>query len=366
MSPRHVLYGWQLSLYSGKARAYLRYKKIPFVEQPPTFWTLRAIRKKTGASVMPVVVTPDGEWLQDTSHIIDVLEVRFQEPPVLPRTPRQRIAALLLEAWGDEAWLPSAMHYRWNFGAENYPLFEREAGSHLLPGAPGFVRAALAGRAAKLMRSYLPLLGVTDAQRGTIERWTERQLDVLEAHFARYPYLLGGRPSYGDLGLIGPLYAHLGRDPYPKRVLMGPRPHLAAWVARMQDPPTPRAGEFLPDDEVPATLAPLFREIFTGFWACLAATQAEVQKALPTVKPGRGFRRSLGPITIPMGDGTLTRNAAPFSLWMAQRPLDAYAQLDGAARASVDAWLAGVGGTDAPRFRVQPRLKRLALHVAPE
>lgn len=366
MSSRHVLYGWHLSLYSGKARAYLRYKGIPFVEKHPKAWTLETIKKRTGANVMPVVVTPDGEWLQDTSHIMDVLEARFPEAPVLPATPRQRIAALVLEAWGDEAWLPSAMHYRWNFGADNYPLFEREAGGHLLPFAPRFVRAKLAARAANLMRSYLPVLGVTEAQRATIERWTERQLDLLDAHFAQHPYLLGTRPGYGDFGLVGPLYAHLGRDPYPRRVLMGPRPNLAAWIARMQEPPRPKAGAFLPDDAVPATLAPLFRGLFRDFWAYLAATRDETQKALPNLQPGRGFRRSLGAVTVPMGDGMLTRNAAPFSLWMAQRPLDAYAQLDGAARASVDAWLASVGGTEAMQFKVQPRLKRLALHVAPE
>src|SRR3546814_13148412 len=75
---------------------------------------MRRIPAKTGAMVMPVVVTPEGEWLQDTTHIVDVLEQRFPDAPVLPATPRQRIVAELLEMWADEWWIPAAMHYRWS------------------------------------------------------------------------------------------------------------------------------------------------------------------------------------------------------------------------------------------------------------
>jgi hypothetical protein len=285
---------------------------------------------------------------------------------VVPATPRQRIAAYLLEAWGDEFWLPSAMHYRWSF-PENYALFERDAGDHLLPWpAPRAWKNRLAARSARLMRSFLPGLGVVDGQLPAIETWTQALCDVLDAHFAQHPYLLGTRPSYGDFGLVGPLYAHLGRDPYPKRTLIAPRRHLAAWVARMQEPAQPRGGAFLPGDEIPATLAPVFRAIFTEFWPQLEAIAGEARRAAPKVQPGRGFRRSLGEIEFPMGPAKFRRAATPYSLWMAQRALDAYRQLDDGARASVDAWLATVGGPQAMQLRIEPRLRRLALHVAPE
>ncbi|MBK6559244.1 MAG: hypothetical protein IPG16_19255 [Comamonadaceae bacterium] len=45
-----------------------------------------------------------------------------------------------MEAWGDEWWIPMAMHTRWTY-PENYALFEREAGSALLPSC----RASLNG-----------------------------------------------------------------------------------------------------------------------------------------------------------------------------------------------------------------------------
>ena len=36
-------------------------------------------------------------------------------------------------------------------------------------------------------------------------------IEKLDKHFAQYPYLLGGKPSIGDFGLMAPLFAHLGR-----------------------------------------------------------------------------------------------------------------------------------------------------------
>lgn len=365
MDASYALLAWPLSLYSGKARAYLRYKGIAHVEKPIRLWDFRTIRRKTGAVVMPVVVTPQGEWLQDTSYIMDRLEERFPQVPVQPATPRQRIASYILEAWGDEFWLPAAMHYRWNF-PENYELFEREGGLHLMPFAPRFVRNRLIARSAALMRSFLPGLGVVEGQLRIIEVWTEKMCDALDAHFAQHPYLLGTRPSYGDFGLIGPLFAHLGRDPYPRRVLIAPRRHLAAWVARMQEPPQPQGGEFLANDEIPATLDTVFRSIFAEFWPQLEGILAETQRALPALKPGRGLRRSLGEIEFPMGARPYRRQATPFSLWMAQRALDAYAQLAAPGKQSVDGWLAKVGGAQAMQLQIKPRLKRMALHVAPE
>lgn len=363
MTRPYVHYAWQLSLYSGKTRAYLRYKGIPHIEKPVRTWTYKTIKEKVGAQVMPVVVSPDGEWLQDTSFIIDTLEARFPDAPVVPTTPRQRVAAYLLEAWGDEFWLPSAMHYRWNF-PENYrDCFEPEGGRDLLPFVPRFIRNKLIAKGAAQMRGFLKGLGVAPEQNPIIERWTLGMLDVLEQHFSKYSYLLGSKPSIGDLGLIGPLYAHLGRDPYPARELMGPRPALKAWIARMQTPAQSKGGSFLPDDEVPETLTPLFASVFGEFWPQLTATLALLEKE-PAPAPGRGYRRQLGVIEIPTAGQAFRLAARPYSLWMAQRPLDAYAALKPDEQATVREWLRSVGGEKILDTKI-PRLKRITLHVAP-
>ncbi|HZP12427.1 MAG TPA: glutathione S-transferase family protein [Nevskiaceae bacterium] len=366
MTGTYIFHAWPLSYYSGKLRAYLNYKAIPYVEKPPRVWTFGKLKQRAGAGAIPVVVTPEGAWLQDTADIIGQLEQRFPKSPVEPASPRQRIAAHLIEAWGDEFWVPSAMHYRWSFPENFAELFQPEAGDLLLPFAPRFIKDRLAQKPASLMRSFVPGLGVVPAQVEIIERWTESMLDALDAHFAALPYLLGTRPSIGDFGLIGPLFAHLGRDPYPKRVLIEPRPHLKAWIARMQSPDQPLGGDFLADDQVPGTLQPILQSIFTEFWPFLARTQDEVTKALPSLQPGRGLRRSLGEIEFPTAGKSFRRLATPFSLWKIQRALDAFAAMSPQSQGSVKGWLDSVDGAGAMRLQVAPRLKRIGLHVMPE
>ncbi|MBK7772607.1 MAG: glutathione S-transferase N-terminal domain-containing protein [Sandaracinaceae bacterium] len=88
MSVNFLHYAWPVSPYSAKTRAYLTFKRIPFVEVAPSAITLFGdIRKAVGAAVMPTVVTPEGQWMQDSTEIIDALETRFPRAPVTPRRP---------------------------------------------------------------------------------------------------------------------------------------------------------------------------------------------------------------------------------------------------------------------------------------
>lgn len=364
MSKPFVHYAWHLSYFSGKSRAYLRYKDIPHVEKVIDYYTF-AIRakKRTQAAVMPVIVTPEGEWLQDTSHIIDRLEQRFPESPVVPATPVQRMAAYLLELWGDEWWLPVAMWTRWCH-PENYPLFLHDAGTGLLPYFPRFLQNRLGATAANQMRAHLPGLGVVAPQLPTIDRWTRDMLDRLDAHFATLPFLLGDRPSIGDLGLLGPLYAHLGRDPWSKRELIDPRRHVRAWVDRMNQP-RPLSGAFLPGDQIPATLQPVFAAMCREMLPMIEGVLRETRAKLADWPVGKPLPRGLGEIEFPMGEGRYRRAAPPYILWMVQRLLDTYRSLPAGDQAKVRAWLAGFDGERLLTLEI-PRLRRVGLRVAAE
>src|SRR3546814_15696176 len=66
MSQPHILYGAEVSLYSGKTRAYLRYKAIPYEERLATLTVYREIIAPTiGRPIIPVVLTPPGEYLAE-------------------------------------------------------------------------------------------------------------------------------------------------------------------------------------------------------------------------------------------------------------------------------------------------------------
>ena len=74
-----------------------------------------------GRAYQPILETTAGEFVQDTTEIIDFIEPRHPEPSVYPSSPCQRLVALLLELYGDEGLTKPAMHYRWNLPEENGP-----------------------------------------------------------------------------------------------------------------------------------------------------------------------------------------------------------------------------------------------------
>lgn len=365
---RYTLYGWHLSYFSAKVRCYLAHKGVPFDDRAVDLWTLMVtIRRRTGVVVMPVLRTPDGRWLQDSSDIIDELERRFPARPVIPDTARQRFVALLLEAWADEWWIPIAMHTRWTH-AENYPLFEHDAGTALLPGWPRVLQRRAAASIAARLRSYLPLVGVRPEQLTMMDRWTHDTLDLFEAHFSVHAYLLGGRPSLADFAFAGPMYAHLGRDPWPRREFIERRPKLCAWIERMADPArdpslATAAAEWLPDDTLAPTLHPIITRIAQEFGVQLQGIAAQVRTLASNWPQGKPLPRGLADVEFPMGEARFRRAAMPYSLWMAQRCRDAATSLDAADRIALDDALAKMDASSLLQLDF-PRLHRHGLRVA--
>ena len=361
---RFILYGWHLSYFTGKVLCYLRYKRVPFeFRQVDMFTLLRRIKRATGAAAMPAVLTPERRWIGDSSVIIDAIEQRYPHDPVVPATPVQRFASYLMEAWGDEWWVPIAMHTRWTY-PENYALFEREAGPALLPWCPAFLQRRAVARVARTLRGMLRTVGARPEQFPALDAWTVRMLDLLEVHFARQPYLFGQRPTLGDFGLVGTMYGHLGRDPWPARELIAPRPHLRAWIDRMAEPPAASSLPLLADDAIAPTLAPVFEAIFAEFVPLLEGINAQVKAALPALVPGHALRRALGDVELTLSTGQYRRNALPYTLWMAQRTLDVYRAMAPHEQAQVRAWLAPLGGLRLLELEI-PRLRISGVRVVP-
>ncbi len=88
---RYTLWGGQLSVYTARVRSYLIKKRIPYRERYPSHPDFGGrIVPGLGFFVIPVLETPDGTILEDSSEIIDYLEERHPEPCFVPSTPVQR------------------------------------------------------------------------------------------------------------------------------------------------------------------------------------------------------------------------------------------------------------------------------------
>jgi len=114
-----ILYGGKLSYFSGKARAYLHYKKIDFSEEkatPKIYKTI--IMPRIGYPMIPVTLMPDDTIIQDTTELMDYYDARREPRAVTPPTPRQRLVSSLMELYGDEWLVIPAMHYRWVYNRD--------------------------------------------------------------------------------------------------------------------------------------------------------------------------------------------------------------------------------------------------------
>jgi glutathione S-transferase len=357
----YVLYGAEVSYYTGKVRSYLKWKAIPFEEITANAQIYKeVILPRVGFPVIPVVVTPAGLTLQDSSDIIDALEQRFSHPSVFPATGVQRFVAALFELYGDEWLVIPAMHYRWHHNRE---WAMREFGRLSAPDKTAEEQFAIGSKRAAPFAQAAVSLGAEAHMFGAIEQSYEALLGELNRHFAQMPFLLGTRPCIGDFGLYGPLYAHQYRDPKSGELMQELAPNVVAWIERMRDTPNPNAGDFLPGDEIPATLLPILQRMMREQLPELISTANALQDWL-RLHPGEKIPRAIGTHDFELAGVRGKRLIGTYKLWMLQRALDVYNNLHGDDKQASDKLIDAVGGHALRHFSTLPRLRRDGLSVA--
>ena len=298
------IFGSELSPYSVKVRSYFRFKGLPHE------WLLRGpanqaeFQQYAKLPLVPLVVTPEGEGIQDSTPIMEKLEKANPEPSLIPKDGTLAFISALLEEYGDEWGNKWMFHYRWAYQPDVWSTAERIA--QQMVGAQGTLAVAQ-GRAAVAERMVprIGFVGSNEVTRPTIEGSFKRAVALLEAHLADRVYVLGGRPAMADFGLWGQLY-ELATDPTPGAILRVQAPKVSAWVSRMVDPKV--EGEFENWDKLAPTLMPLLIEEVGGYflpWSTAnAAAIAKDEKEFSTTLNGAAWKqvpqkyhaRSLGEI----------------------------------------------------------------------
>ena len=361
----YTLYGTPFSMYTGKAKSYLKYKNLPFEEVFSSASVFKNIIKpNTGVSFVPVVKTPDGQYIQDSSEIIESLEVQHPEKPVYPVTPKLRLVSLLLELYADEWLLIPAMHYRWNYKQNNSFLY-KEFGRIVAPKMPAFIRGFLGKKVASQFKGYVPHLGITGNTIPAIEKWFEQEfLVALDQHLSEYQFVLGDVPSIADFAFYGPIGVHLMRDPYPAAMIKKLAPNVVDWVERMKDP-SDFYGNFDEEDNIPETLEPILKDLFDNQWPVLEETSNLLSKwyaretnhihvGQPTKVP-----RKLGVHNFQFGNVEEKRTVMPFAQWMMQKPLEYYNSLWSDDQRKIEPFLKKVNGLYAMRFHINTPIIRI-------
>jgi len=301
-SAPYRIFGAELSPYSVKVRSYFRYKSLPHE------WVLRnpesqpEYEKHARLPIIPLVVTPGGEPLQDSTPILDRVEALHPEPSVHPDDPVAGFVSVLLEEFGDEWGNKWMFHYRWAREVDQLAAAGRIARNMLPADASDEQVAGVVQMVCKRMVGRVWFVGSNETTAPQIEAGFRDAAALLDAHLAERPYLFGGRPAYGDFGLWGQLY-NAWTDPTPGAWLEARTPNLLAWIQRMA---WPRAeGGFEPWSSLGPTLMPFLARQVGGLFlpwtlanaACLAAGDEEFSVELASgtwrQKPQKYHAKSL-------------------------------------------------------------------------
>ena len=323
----YTLYGADISLYSGKLRCYLKKKGIPFEEKAATYQCYKQfIVPRTGVRFIPVLQTADDQVWQDTTEIIDRLELKFKTNPAIPATPKQKVAAHLIEMYADQWLLKSALYSRWHASKTSLKEIWTGFGQLLFPRYPQFLQRFIGKKISAKFRGFMPHLGINSTTYQAIEQHTEKLTSVLDVHFTNHKFIMGGIPCVADYALIGVFYAHLYRDLDSGKKLRSTAPHLSNWVKRMNAAEVP-AGTYLPADEVPESLTWIFNAIVQQQAPVMIDT-AESLHQWQLENKAKEVPRTLHDHTFEIEGVRSTRKIIAHAQYMMQRPLNAYQEHD--------------------------------------
>ena len=312
MAERYRIIGAEMSPYSVKVRSYFRYKAIPHQ------WVLRnaasqaEYEKHARIPVIPLVVTPEGTGIQDSTPIIDQMEKKFPQPSIHPDDPVARFMSMLLEEFGDEWGNKWMFHYRWARDIDQRASAGRLARMRA-PGTNENEHDALADQVRARMTDRVWFVGSNETTAPQIEAGFREMLELLDAHLATRPYLFGGRPAYGDFGLWGQFY-ELWKDPTTGALIEGGTLHVLEWIHRMLWPKAEGAFENWAD--VAPTLMPILtKQVGRLFWPWTLANEKALAEGAEefsvrlgndvwTQKPQKYHARSLAMLRAKYADMT--------------------------------------------------------------
>lgn len=256
MSSPHRIFGVEMSPYSVKVRSYFRYKGIPHQWIVRSMETQAEYQKYAKLPIVPLVVTPNGEGIQDSTPILERFEAEHREPAIHPPDPVAGFVSALLEEFGDEWGNKWMFHYRWARDVDQLCSAGRIARA-MMPAATEEQHAGMTAQIRERMVNRVWFVGSSAQTAAQIEDSFRESIALLDTHLAARPYLFGARPAFGDFGLWAQLY-EAWSDPTPGALIEGRAPHVLDWVHRML---WPRAeGDFEPWSRLEPTLSRLLEQ----------------------------------------------------------------------------------------------------------
>jgi glutathione S-transferase len=257
----YQLIGSEMSFFTRKLEAQLRFQQIPWRYQFKTEERKADLETRAGTHFIPLLATPDKWLLHDTIAIGPLLNERFRDRSVIPETPLQRALCFVLEDAFNH-WLGRVcVHSRWCY-PDNVDWVGPRFGANMVLDRSidePFSEAELEQLTAIGPEMYegfgknvCEFNGVGPDQAEAVQADFRRMLEALATHFASKDFLLGPRPCLADFALAGACKAHFICDPTPVSWLEEHRDMLFSYTNRFfsewpRDCPDWPAGDSVPD-----------------------------------------------------------------------------------------------------------------------
>lgn len=267
------IFGAEMSPYSVKMRSYFRYKELPHL------WLQRSAHQEEFARhaklpIVPLVVSPQGEAMQDSTPMMDALEAQHREPSCVPDDPLLAFVSVLLEEYADEWGNKLMFHFRW------WGEVDRRAAARALALSATADKAqwdATATMIYERMTQRGHFVGSSEATAPLLDGYFDDAARLWEAHFAAHDFVLGARPAFADFGIY-PQFYQLYLDPGTGGRVRGFYTRIMDHCHRML---WPRAvGGFADWAELAPTLEPILHNIGQFFlpWSSANAQALEAGK----------------------------------------------------------------------------------------
>ena len=114
---------------------------------------------------------------------------------------------------------------------------------------------------------------------------------------------------------MGPLYAHLYRDPAPGDLMKKIAPAVCGWVERMNSESV-AVGDFVENDEIPPTLFPILRRMAKEHIPVLLDTDKKLTDWRAQNSDASEVERFIGEHEFEVEGVTGERAVLPYALWM--------------------------------------------------
>ncbi len=339
-APTHRLVEDLVSPFSGKLRAYLDFRAIPYRRVRIDFGLYtQGMNRIVGFPIMPVILRDDGRVMQDTTPIIQHLESEYGDPHPLTVPPDPRLAFLMwtLEDFADEYLPRLIMHTRWGTPEARETLSLRIA-RRLSWSTPEADSAQLATMIMTRQRGFDYHQAITDSARPELDKQIVELLTLLEARLAEHRFLFGDRPSAADFALFGPLWAHLWSDPASAPTMEAHGRRSCDWLDTMHEfgdtrgqvGTQDRLGPWLEFDALPESLLALLR----------FAAQTHLPNALATARASLARDKRY---SVEIRGHSCEFSTYHYRAWSFEQLQRRYADLSEADRAALDPALRDTG-----------------------